>query len=408
MRCRVSDRTLSADDQAYRYAFVINSLKQGGAERACATIAEALSERKIPPVVILLEGVQFYRLPPAVPVIVINRTSLPGWKKLLYLPRTWIRLKKELRAGKFSRVISFLFFPNYLNVLLRMWNPEHLGRGQGDYRVIISTRTNPERFLREGVTGQINRLIVRLLYPRADLHISLTRRMSEILRQWHALPPMDLVIPNPYDHRRIQAQGKERVPPIPGQVPRFTIVSVGRLIPLKRYHDVVDAVARLPETVGFVLVGDGPERDSLEARARVRGIEHRVHFLGQKDNPFPYVAAASVFVLSSEIEGFPNAMVEAMCLGIPVISSDCETGPREILLDRHTEQSVIGPISPASVYYGSFGVLYPVGDVDSLVTAVNRLMTDRELRQNYALAAYGRSEAFSISTVVDRILTAIG
>jgi glycosyltransferase involved in cell wall biosynthesis len=397
-------RTILTNERTNRYVFVINSLQQGGAERACATIAEALYERQLQFAVILFEGIQFYHLPSSVPLITLHTEAMPGWKKLLFLPRTWFRLKRELKRGAYTHVISFLFFPNYLNILTGTW----LRLQRRKYRVIISTRTNPERFLREGFAGRINRSLVRLLYPRADLHISLTKRMSAILQQWRSLPPRELVIPNPYDHTRIQARAKETVPEIPGRTSGFTIVSVGRLIRLKRFHDIIDAVTQLPETVDFILVGDGPERHALEAHARSQGVDHRVHFVGQQDNPFPYMLLASVFILSSEIEGFPNAMVEAMCLGIPVISSDCETGPQEILLDPDSEQSPIGPTPLSSVYYGRFGVLYPVGDVKSLVSAVRRVMTDRELHQKYAATAYERSETFSVSHVVDQILTAIG
>jgi glycosyltransferase involved in cell wall biosynthesis len=132
------------------------------------------------------------------------------------------------------------------------------------------------------------------------------------------------------------------------------ILTVGVLKPAKNHELLIRALARLRQTISakLVIVGEGECRPRLEQLVRDLGLEEHVILPGYISNPWPYYASAQLFVLSSNREGFGNALVEAMLAGLPVVSTDCDSGPREILDD------------------GKFGQLVPVGDADALVAAM--------------------------------------
>ncbi|HEF5155914.1 putative glycosyltransferase [Burkholderia multivorans] len=145
------------------------------------------------------------------------------------------------------------------------------------------------------------------------------------------------------------------------------IVSVARLDEGQKDHrTLLQAYAqwrkRMPAAAALVLIGDGPDRARLERLAAELGICDAVHFLGHCANPFPYVRAADALVLSSRYEGFGMVLGEAMALGTPVISTDCPTGPHDLLEG------------------GKAGLLVPVGDIDAMAFALERASTDAALR----------------------------
>jgi glycosyltransferase involved in cell wall biosynthesis len=394
---RYLDVLLGSDSP--RYAMVINSLQQGGAERVCALLSQQIELRGQEVVVFLLENSRFYEMPPAVQVVPLNSAARPGWKKAISLPHTWRRLRRHIRRGDFSHVISFLFFPNFLNVLIRKSISASVR-----YQVVISTRTNPDRLTGEGLRGKINTFLITRLYPHSDIHVSITERMDHILSRWNALPANHPVVPKPYYIEALKNKATDRSGVETSISGGFSIVSVGRLIALKRYTDIVIALSKLPTDITLVLVGDGPERARINATAVEYGVADRVHLVGKTVNPFPYIAAASLYVLSSEIEGFPNAMVEAMCLEVPILSADCDTGPREILNDSHGTDEID---LTSGIYYGTYGALYPVGNIAALVDGIRSFYDDPVLRSHYSLQSGVRSHEYSVDRITTLFLQSI-
>ena len=136
------------------------------------------------------------------------------------------------------------------------------------------------------------------------------------------------------------------------------LVSVGRLVRKKDHLTLLEAFARLHrrQPARLVVFGEGPMRATLEARVAQLGLAEAVSFPGHTDNPFAHVARADLFVLSSVSEGMPSALIEALACGTPAVSTDCPSGPREVLGD------------------GRFGELVPVGDADALAGAMSRVL----------------------------------
>ena len=188
---------------------------------------------------------------------------------------------------------------------------------------------------------------------------------SLVQRYLRWLRPRLTVIHNGLDIAHIQAQGKVPLQPehIVWSSDRLTIVAVGRLVPQKSFAVLLRAVAELVRAkkypVNLLLVGDGELRTELTQLTTELNITEYVHWLGWQHNPYQYMAAADVFVLSSYFEGFGNVLVEALALGVPVVSTDCPSGPSEILAG------------------GEYGQLVPVGDSAALALAIKETLAEK-------------------------------
>ncbi len=204
--------------------------------------------------------------------------------------------------------------------------------------------------------------------PRADVVVSLTESMSRWLagRLGGAAPELQ-VIPNP-----LPSHPQARSP-----LDQRTFVTAGRLAPEKQFEHVVDAFWRIHEQLpGWTLRiwGDGPRADNLAAQVRKLGLEDRVELPGSTDDLAAEWARTSVAVLASRGEGYPLVLQEAMSAGVPAISYDCPSGPREIITPDVD------------------GVLVPPGSKAGLAAAMLRLASDDDLRARLGAAALERSE----------------
>jgi glycosyltransferase involved in cell wall biosynthesis len=209
------------------------------------------------------------------------------------------------------------------------------------------------------IAGNWRDRLVPRLYRRADAIIANSGGVARNLAAAGLSSERITTIPNGIDCGWIAAQARLHTT-LPAAPERKTIVAVGRLVPQKDHATLLRAVALAQGEMPcrLVLIGSGPERAALERLAGSLGIADLVSFLGYRANPYPYIAAADLFVLSSRHEGMPNVLLEALACGRPIVSTDCPSGPRELLAD------------------GAHGALVPVGDAAQLAKAMARVLRD--------------------------------
>lgn len=161
------------------------------------------------------------------------------------------------------------------------------------------------------------------------------------------------------------------------------IISVGRLTRQKNYSSLIKAFALLRKNhvARLVLVGGGEELEKLKEDCLLMGISDDVLFTGWQKNPYKFIKKSSIFVLSSLWEGFPNVLIEAMCLGLPVVSTNCPTGPDEIIT------------------HNIDGMLIPVNDPNSLNNALEQLITNKRLNKKIKTLGRKRALDFSIQNI---------
>lgn len=352
-----------------RILFVLHNLHGGGAEKMLARLASSLCPDYRVTLLTLSEGgVNEALLAPEV-----RRVCLGSPRTLRALPA----LARFLRAERFDAVLAALTHVNVLAILAAALAGS-LPRLHVSERNAFSRdrAVNPARSVRAAyaVAPWLYRLI-----PNPVICVS--RGVAEDLLRHPALRPADLVTAdNPVldDDYRQRPFPPPRHPWLRERQGRV-LVAVGRLAPQKGFDLLIEALARLPGDVRLVIFGEGPQRAALQLQARLLGLAGRVDLPGYRDDPQAEIAAADCFVLSSRFEGSPNALVEALATGVPVVATDCPYGPHEILEG--------GRVAP----------LVPVEDAPALAATLERVLAgaarkNRPLRQR-AAARFTRSAA---------------
>ncbi len=257
-------------------------------------------------------------------------------------------------------------------------------------------------------------LLLKLFTKRADKIICCSKMIESELSAAYNCKEIDTLY-NPYNKEAIRLQAEESISDIPWKKSddAVTLVSMGREDDVKGFWHLIKSFYCLKKkmpNVRLLIIGDGTFREYKELAEKL-GIGESVYFTGAKKNPFPYLALGDLYVLTSYYEGFPNALVEAMTVGMPVISTNCKTGPAEILLDEYEKGQ-----SSAEVIWGEYGVLVPnmapeknldekdiTEEERDLAAVIAEMLTSKEMYQKYCDAARKRSEEFSYERYIEKI-----
>ena len=203
---------------------------------------------------------------------------------------------------------------------------------------------------------------------------------------------------NPFNIREIQELSVREKAQLPWNEGRI-LISMGREDPVKGYWHLIKSFSivheKMPDTK-LMIIGQGEFEDYKELVQRL-GINDDVCFTGLKRNPYPYLRTGNLYVLTSYNEGFPNAMVEAMAMGLPVIATDCMTGPREILEDRY------GILIPNMSPDEDFDPQNITAEEDSLAQTIIELLEDRDSMEHYSQMALKRAGEYTAESYVAKI-----
>jgi len=188
----------------------------------------------------------------------------------------------------------------------------------------------------------------------------------------------------------------------PSIIDTFDVINIGRTTPEKNQQLLLKSFELLDSTFKLTILGGGPLLQQLKDYASQAQIETHINFEGNVTDVYPYLNKSHCFVLSSSTEGFPNVLLEAMSIGLPVISTNCMSGPLEIL-NNNTE--VI--ISNGEFYKTKYGILVNVNDHDAIAKALNYLKTDKQAYENYSKMSLERAKAFSLPIIYNEFKTLI-
>jgi N-acetylgalactosamine-N,N'-diacetylbacillosaminyl-diphospho-undecaprenol 4-alpha-N-acetylgalactosaminyltransferase len=364
-----------------KIAIFINSLESGGAERVVSNLLNLWS-KEYDCYLILIHNYKFYELDKRVKIISLDEPKeLSGFVKLLRLPVLAYKLSKIIKEYKFDNIVSFLTRANYINVLSNIFIK---------HQTIINERAMPSLQYQYGLNGKINRFLIKSLYPKADLCLSNSYgNMMDLKNNFNVAKLA--YIHNPFNLEMIEIMSKHK---IEIEKKRFTFVTVGRLDHGKNHRLIIDAIKDIDADLW--IIGDGELREELQNYIKELNFNDKVYLLGKKENPFAYISKADCFVFASNHEGFPNVLVEALACGLPIISTDCQSGPREILAPN----SDVSFQLENNIELAEYGILAPIKNIEKMKESMNMIVDDESLRINYQNKAKQRANDFRIGKII--------
>ncbi len=303
--------------------FVINSLQGGGAERVVSILAKRLHELQYKVSIVCLNFAKpVYPLPDNLEIVYLQeRKGESFFLRIYYAVRLFIKLNYLMFNKRPDYIISFMTTAN-------LWTGISSFFTRANY--IVSERTTPDYTINR--YNKLLQLFSGLIYSRAKAVVIPSRGIEECLRKnlnFNQLKNYH-VIHNPINN-------EARPPAIKSVNDNKFILAVGRLSYEKGFDILITAFkkADLPSEIQLLIVGEGPEKETLTRQIISLNLQERVKLLGFKKNIHDYYAQAQFFVLSSRNEGYPNALIEAMSMGCACIAMDCEYGPSEIIKHQH-------------------------------------------------------------------------
>ena len=371
-------------------------------------LAEAFAGQghKVDLVLCQLKGPYANKIPPGVNVIELRRTGIGLSKIKVFLanPEAVKSLCLPiLLALKPPKTIRYL---HSLAIYLRREQPDALLSAKTPAnlvaiwakrlanvgtRIVVSERTNLSMITQYSQKWRWRFVppLIGKVYPQAERIVTVSSGVADDLAASTGLPRATIkTIYNPTLTTKIAE--KAQTPISHTWLPPTTlpvILGVGRLVPSKDFPTLLKAFAYIHKKhpARLLILGEGRERTKLEALASELGIEEDVSFPGFEPNPYAFMSRASVFVLSSAWEGLPNALIEALACGCPVVSTNCPSGPQEILAN------------------GAFGPLVPVGDDRALAEAILHTLEHPPNAERLR----SRAAEFDIQTIAEQYLQAL-
>ena len=354
----------------------LNSLAGGGTERVAATLANFWVLRHWDVTIVTLnpESEDFYRLDPRIKRISLNLSgeSSGVMDALLQNIRRVAALRRVIKQVRPTVALSMMSTPN---VLLAFASHNLTG---------VCAVGSEHCYPPHAPLGRIWGSLCSRMYGRLSAVVALTQECAEWIRT-HSSATHVAVIPNaavwplPNNQPRINPEALCRTG-------RKVLLAVGRLDVVKNYPLLIRTFSQLanrhPEW-DLVILGEGPQRSVLESAVRAEGVEGRIFFPGIAGNVGAWYERADLYVMTSQSEGFPNSLAEALGHGLPAVSVDCDTGPRDII--RH----------------GIDGFLVPVNDAALLAQRLGQVMGDAALRSRLADRAGDARERFSVEKITE-------
>jgi glycosyltransferase involved in cell wall biosynthesis len=360
------------------FCIYMNAFYNGGVERVMSTLSKAMTERGI-----------------RVDLVVNSAGYSPMWEEIqgsvtifdLNARRFLDRVPKLARYLKKHRpqcILSAHHITNELAILANILSGTRA-------RVVVSEHTHLSTELCSLPPTSLRRFGIpflgKLLYRYSDGIVAVSEGVREDVERLFSIQPgKSCTIYNPVDAHRIRALSSEPVdhPWFQAGVNHPIILAIGRLEEQKDFLMLLNAFARirLRHDAKLVILGEGSQRKALSARVQELGLVDDISLVGFVGNPYAYMRRAAVFALSSAWEGLPVTLIEALVLGIPIVSTDCTSGPNEILQG------------------GEFGTLVPVGDDEAFANALTNALHSEGAKGATASAI----DRYDVTAAVDRYI----
>ncbi|GLU54921.1 glycosyl transferase [Dyadobacter frigoris] len=376
------------DSLKKRISFINVDLTSGGCEREISNLVHHF-KGKFHLIVVLFYNEVSYILPSETKFKFLGKGKrVNNYIKLLQIPILAYRYAKYCKSEKIDVSISYVYRANYVNLLSKIL----FGNSS---KIIVNEQNHTlTQYPDSSLNSLINRFLIKALYKYADVIRPNSKLIAYDLIKHFGIPKR-LITPiyNPLAVDFINNQLKKE---ILFSYNGFNFITVARLhhqknpdLLIKAFHDAFLDI----QNVNLLILGEGPLKEEILSLIKDLGLETRVHLLGFINNPFAFMQRCDSFVLSSNYEGFPNSLLEALACGLPSVSTDCPSGPREMLapLTDYTK------LLTEEIEEAEFGILVPANSVKLLSMAMLNIFNNEELRNSYKEKSKLRALDFDVS-----------
>jgi glycosyltransferase involved in cell wall biosynthesis len=368
-----------------KVGFLTPDLSNGGAEKALYNLASFFYNRKVQIQIIAgrAEGANAGKLPKDLQVFSLKNDSA------LDSPSFFKNIKGIVKYAAAEKPDVLICNSDYLNIaaiIARLFV-------KNKFKIIISQQFHAGEFIK--TLPWKNRLMLgaiqKIISQKADVIVGASKGVAQNFAQLYKIKnPSDKTrsIYNPIYEDAIPELASQKVEDADFAPDTINLITVGRLLEQKDHTTLINAFNLVLSTISNVhlfIIGVGKDQKVLEKLSEKLGISNKITFLGYKENPFSYVAKCDLFVLSSAYEGFGNVVVEALATGVNVVSTDCPSGPAEIL------------------NYGEFGYLCPVANPKLLSDAIITALQNKKP----ANVLINRAKEFSIANTGQQYLDTV-
>ncbi len=395
--------------------FVIPYLVEGGAERALSNITTHFSPEWDIDILVNDDKIVDYSYNGT--VLTLGFTGEMKTDSVLFQFRVLLRRVRKLRNlkknGNYQACISFLDSANIANVL----------SGRRYCRTILSVRIS---LIQSAIKPQYKFVVnplVKALYGFADKVVAVSEGIrQELIADFGLKKEKVITIENGYNMEEIWTQREEGLSNQQEELlsGKKIIATTGRLSRQKGQWHLIRAfsevVKKVPNAL-LIIIGSGELENYLKDLSKSYGLEDRVYFTGHASNPYKYLKKADVFVLPSLYEGFPNALAEAVCMGLPCVATDFRTGARELLAPQmdllgkevqcvtETQYGILTPVCSGKIYEDA---KEPLEQSERfLAEAISGMLTNEAKRELYGQKSKRRGEGLKIESVIDRWINVI-
>jgi glycosyltransferase involved in cell wall biosynthesis len=363
--------------------FFTAALGWGGITRVLLNVLKGLDRGQFTPLLMVytVEGVRMSEIPQGIQVYPLNmRREGKGFEFL----KLFLAYRKLLREINPDVVVSSVWKPHMISLLA------HRMDFSKKRKLILREDMALSPYFRDvhgtGIKGSISPILTRLLYPHADHVVAVSEELKRESISFGIPKEKITVIHNPLDLQAIDQLKRVEI-----ESHKPFILFVGRLCKQKNLPLLFHAFHLIKDRwdVNLLILGRGEEEIPLRTLVKTLGIEKRVLFQGYAFNPYPYMRQAQLFALSSNYEGFPCVLLEAMACGTPIISTNCPHGPNEIIRD------------------GVNGFLVSMGDPRKLAEAIQKILADKTLKKKFVEQGHKDIQSYELNAIVRKYETLI-